>query len=125
MHIAKNPGYGYLVIFQYIFLKSSVKWSQALKQHVCLDILVTKVMIASKNMAKSLISLLDWAPQFLDQGSGFQIRQGMVNAFQDESFFNTIVIVTFIVAYGIAFQIAISLAFREYPIIQIIDCILV
>ena len=120
MHIAKNPGYGYLVIFQYIFLKSSVKWSQALKQHVCLDILVTKVMIASKNMAKSLISLLDWAPQFLDQGSGFQIRQGLVNAFQDESFLNTIVIVTFIVSYGIALQIAISLAFRKYPLYKLL-----
>ena len=66
-------------------------------------------------MAKSLISLLDWAPQFFDQGSGFQIRQSLVNAFQDESFFNTIVIATFIVAYGIALQIAISLAFRKYP----------
>ena len=73
-------------------------------------------MITIENMAKSMISLLDWAPQFFDQGSGLQIRQGLVNAFQDESFFNTIVIVIFIVAYGIALQIAISLAFRKYPL---------
>ena len=67
-----------------------------------------------------MISLLDWAPQFFDQGSGLQIRQGLVNAFQDESFFNTIVIVIFIVAYGIALQIAISLAFRKYPLYKLL-----
>ena len=87
----------------------------ALKQHVCLSIFVTKVMITTENMAKSMVSLLHWAPQFFDQGSGFEIRQGLANAFQDESFFNTIVMATFIVAYGIALQIAISLAFRKYP----------
>ena len=120
MYIAKTPGNGYLVIFQYIFLKSSAKWSLALKEHVCLSILGAKVRITSENMAKSMISLLDWAPQFFDQGSGLQIRQGLVNAFQDESFFNTIVIVIFIVAYGIALQIAISLAFRKYPLYKLL-----
>ena len=77
-------------------------------------------MITTENMAKSMISLLDWAPQFFDQGSGLQIRQGLVNGFQDESFFNTIVIVIFIVAYGIALQIAISLAFRKYPLYELL-----
>ena len=85
-----------------------------------LSIFVTKIMITTENMAKSMISLLDWAPQFFDQGSGLQIRQGLVNAFQDESFFNTIVIVIFIVAYGIALQIAISLAFRKYPLYKLL-----
>ena len=77
-------------------------------------------MITTENMAKSMISLLDWAPQFFDQGTGLQIRQGLVNAFQDESFFNTIVIVIFIVAYGIALQIAISLTFRKYPLYKLL-----
>ena len=116
MHIAKTPAHGYLVIFQYIFLRSSVKWFLALKRHVCLSILIAKIRITSESMAKSLISLFDWAPDFFVQGSGFQLRQGLVNTFQDESFFNPIVIVTFIVAYGIALQIAISLAFRKYPL---------
>ena len=80
-----------------------------------ISILIARVRITSENMAKSLISFFDWAPQFFDQGSGFKIRQGLANAFQDESFFNTIVMATLIVAYGIALQIAISLAFRKYP----------
>ena len=120
MHIAKNPGYGYLVIFQYIFLKSYGKWFLALKRHVCLSIPFATVRITSENMAKSLISLFDWAPHFFVQGSGLQMKQGLVNAFQDESFLNTIVIVTFIVAYGIALQIAISLAFRKYPLYKLL-----
>ena len=120
MHIAKNPGYGYLVVFQYIFLKSSGKWFLALKRHVCLSIPFETVRITSENMAKSLISLFDWAPHFFVQESGLQMKQGLVNAFQDESFLNTIVIVTFIVSYGIALQIAISLAFRKYPLYKLL-----
>ena len=92
----------------------------ALKWHVCLSILVATVRITSENMARSLSSLFDWAPQFFDQGSGFQIRQGLVNAFQNESSFNTLIIVTFIVAYGIALQIAISMAFRKYPLYKLL-----
>ena len=65
-------------------------------------------------MSTSLINIIDWSSRFFEKRSTFQIRQGLENAFQNEEFVNTLLVVTFIVAYGMALQIAISLAFRKY-----------
>ena len=56
-------------------------------------------------------TLNNWSSKLFDQIYSFKERQDLA---QNDEFFNTLLIVGFIVSYGLAIQIAISGAFRKY-----------
>ena len=62
-------------------------------------------------MERYISSLTNLPSKVFDQIFEFHERQDLA---QNDEFFNMLLIVGFIVAYGIAIQIAISGAFRKY-----------
>ena len=67
-------------------------------------------------------TLTEIVSRTFDQINPFSEKQGgLVNSFQNDDFLNDLLIIGFIVAYGLALQIAISGVFRKLFLLSLID----
>ena len=65
-------------------------------------------------MTKMTEAITQLISKTFDSISGFEDKQGgLANIFQNDDFMNDLLIIGFIVAYGLALQIAISGVFRK------------